>query len=140
VKGEASTSHVWWLAAGSVALMFSSGACRSNPELTRADAAALISGARQFNESRLLVSVDSVGCGSDSDSSVCWGGFTFEQSVSAGGQKVVKASAQFGYWKGKWHLRSFRYGDSPPYVAVQVDPGTDAINDAIRADRGSSRQ
>ena len=97
------------------------GCFRKPPELTRPGAAVLISQARQFNESRVLVSVDAVGVGPQSQSNFALAVFEFREKQAGTSGAAIKATAQFNYRAGQWHVGMFRYGEGWNGVAVQVD-------------------
>lgn len=93
---------------------------RRPPELSKAEAWRRISGTPEFNLSRTLVSVDTVGWGSDeSQPDFVLAQFTFRYRHS-GSSATIKASAQFRYQDAVWHLIMFRYDDSGRSVGVNV--------------------
>lgn len=89
------------------------------PELSRSEAAALISQSPQFSEAHLLVSVDGIARGPQSQQKFTLAAFTLQNKSAK--NRNIPATAQFNYWRGQWRLDSFAYGTFPDRVGVQID-------------------
>jgi uncharacterized membrane protein len=92
------------------------------PDLTPAKAAETISARPEFNQTKLLIVVSSTtrAHGSLKDN-LYTAKFTFRLR---GSPTPVKANAEFGYWKGGWHLREFYWGEpasEQTVVSIQSD-------------------
>jgi hypothetical protein len=104
-----------------VLIIWVAGCSRKAPELTRAEASALISNARHFNESRELVSVGFVGTGAPSERNNALVKFSFREKPAKSSEREIQAMAKFQYFRGAWRLEYFRYGEGLDGVAVEVD-------------------
>jgi hypothetical protein len=84
-----------------------------SPDLTPAQAGALIAARPEFHNYARLVNVTSSTRCADSLKYSCYSGeFTFLQF---GSDAIIPARADFRYYDGKWHLQGFWYG-KPPHV------------------------
>ena len=91
-----------------------------SPDLSRSQAASIISRTPEFNQSRTLVTVTSTTRCADSMAEVC---YTVKFQFRSG-PNIVEASSQFGYWAHRWHMTSFDYGNPPNIetVTIKSDP------------------
>jgi hypothetical protein len=90
-----------------------------SPDLSPAEAGALISARPEFSNYAKLIEVSSTTRGGDSLKDCCYSGeFTFRQFGSGA---IIRAGAEFRYDDdGKWHLMEFSYGDPPHVETVWV--------------------
>ena len=94
------------------------------PDLSPAKAADLISRAPEFNPYSRLIQVQGIFHFTNSMDTASSGTFTFRYLNSPADTAQIKASADFSYWDGTWHLNQFYWGwpDECHTVDVQSDP------------------
>ena len=80
------------------------------PDLSRFEAAKIISRTPEFNRNARLLNVERVDHLKDSMDSVSFGLFTFVHLDAAQDSSPVKGWADFRYWDREWHLSQFDYG------------------------------
>jgi hypothetical protein len=102
-----------------IAAFVSIASCFRKPTLTSSEAAKLISGTPQFNESRTLVSVDDIDLGAPSMHNWALANFRFRERRSFDAEPV-KAIAQMSFVKGRWQVDLFAYGKGSDRVAVAI--------------------
>jgi hypothetical protein len=120
VRKEIARSVVAVLGSALFALALGSVSCIEKvPELTKSNAATLISEAPKFSGSRTLLSVDGVYPGPYSDRKWALARFTF-RSASSPSLGTLNATAQFRYRDGRWRIQLFRYGEGYGNIGVET--------------------
>ena len=80
------------------------------PDLSRTQAARIISAAPEFNRYARLVEVSRLNHPTDSLNFDTTGGFSFVYLNSPADTQPIQASVEFQYHEGNWYLNQFWYG------------------------------
>jgi hypothetical protein len=104
-----------------VALFFLPTYLQRVPDLSEADAAAILSGAPEFRSCGRLLKVANVHHMTKSMDSVSYGDFTLQKSDTA----AVQGRGDFRYQRGRWYLNVFWYGCPNDCRTVDVHDGPD---------------
>jgi hypothetical protein len=80
------------------------------PDLPFSEAGGLISRAPEFNRYARLAEVKGIQHMKDSMDRTSYGSFTFQHLNAPADVAQIRAEADFGYWRGAWHLNNFTYG------------------------------
>lgn len=91
------------------------------PDLSRTEAASLISRAPEFNRYATLVSVEEPYHLKNSMDQMSMGDFTFRYKDASVNEPTIQADADFRYWDGEWHLNEFSYGCPKECHTVDID-------------------
>jgi hypothetical protein len=116
------------LRAVGAAVLFTASSCDSplqwrTPDLSRSEAAAIISACPMFNQYARLLSVDSLNHAKGSMAFATFGTFTFAYLNSPADANPIHATAEFQYHDSKWHLDRFDYGCPKDCHSVDVHDG-----------------